>query len=158
MMERRPIPFVDGEQFRIDREGCVYGRRERPRHGRRDSRSRSPGSISIAWEPRKPISLEAARQLGRSRGRDGGELVIRSREYPFKMPGGETLSMTKPASVRRVSYLPKPPVDAELLIGEVMQAHDDVDINWFCITSADGMVHLFHGPSVAREVFGKNAG
>ena len=90
--------------------------------------------------------------------RDGGDLVIPSHEVPFKLLGGGTQSLTTPAAVRRVSYLPKPPVDAELLIGEVMQAHGDVDTNWFCVTSADGMVHLFHGPSVAREVFGKNAG
>ena len=157
-MELRPIPFIDGEQFRIDREGCVHTRRERPRHGRRDSRSPSPGRMTIRWEPCTPIPITEARKLGARRVRDGGDLVIPSHEVPFKLPGGGTQSLTTLAAVRRVSYLPKPPVDAELLIGEVMQAHGDVDTNWFCVTSADGMVHLFHGPSVAREVFGKNAG
>ena len=158
MMELRPIPFIDGEQFRIDREGCVHTRRERPRHGRRDSRSPSPGSMTIRWEPSTPIPLEKARELGASRARDGGDLLIPSHEVILKLPGGGTKSLMALAAVRRVSYLPKPPVDAELLIGEVMQAHGDVASNWFCVTSADGMVHLFHGPSAAREVFGKSDG
>ena len=157
-MELRLIPFIDGELFRINREGCVHTRRESPRHGRRDSRSRSPGRVSITWKPCTPIPLKEARELGASRARDGGDLLIPSHEVIRKLPGGGTQSRTTPAAVRRVSYLPKPPVDAELLIGEVMQAHGDVDTNWFCVTSADGMVHLFHGPSVAREVFGKSAG
>jgi hypothetical protein len=145
-MELRRIPFIGGDGFRIDREGAVFKRQE--------SRGRSRGSKSIAWVLCKPISLDEAVGFAKSRARDEGtKLVIPARQVSIDIPSGGTWSRILPTAVRRVSYLANPPVDAGLLIGEAMQARGDLDSNWFFVTNADRWAHLFHGPSVARDVF-----
>ena len=145
MMELRPIPFISDDGFRVSREGCVRTRHER--------RGRSSRMSSIAWDPCAPMSLEEARKFARGRARDGGELVIPSREVRLTTPDGEILSRRTPTAVRRVRTVPSPPAGAELLIGEAMEAQGDVSSNWFLLSTSDGSLHLFHGPSVARAVF-----
>jgi hypothetical protein len=145
-MELRPIPFVEDPRYRIDSAGRVHARRE----SRRGSRKR----IEVKWEPCQPMKLDKAREFARGRARDGGELLIPDREVTIKTSDQLSLSRLTHAAVRRVTHVEKHAADDGYLAAEAIPADGDTNHGWFRLTCADGVVHVFHGPSVATCIFG----
>jgi hypothetical protein len=149
-MELRPIPFIEDARYGIDRQGRV--------HSLKEAKGRARGIVIAKWSPCVPLSLAKAGNFARvSAGYpfalvfDTTEVVLQlhqdGRREEFERPyrAAECIRHNKNASPERAFFK-----------GGSVRATGDLTDGWYCI-DANGSMHIFHGPSVAAEVFAKNA-
>lgn len=135
--ELRAIPFIGGKRYRIDREGRLYQERicAKGRQRRFPSWSRIDG-----------LTLTAAKLLAR-----------RSLRFPFELTGPSSIvreGVAEPfLAVECVLFDLHAPTDRAAYRSGELRAVGDLNTGWYRIDRADGRALLFHGPSLAAEIF-----
>lgn len=164
--ELRVIPCLEDDRFVIDRNGHVYRLRVTP--------GRARGRSEARWAPLQSLSLTKACNLARNSLRWWGPLVFPTtyvvrREYA----DGTVEERTIPAiaaeqvihdpRVRAPMITPDQPSDGSdfpppqaSYVGGFNHAAGDTNNGWYCVEKLSGVLHLFHGPSVAAAIFAKD--
>lgn len=148
-MELRPIPFIESPNYRIDRKGRVHSLKtaRRPR-----------GLLAVKWSPCDPLSLAQASNFARVSAGYPFALVVDTSEVILTLyPDGRREEREQPyRAAECIRHNPNDSPGRASFKGGSVRAAGDLDHGWYCI-DANGSKHLFHGPSVAAEVFTKDA-
>jgi len=150
-MELRPIPFIESPNYRIDRQGRVHSLKKAK------GRARSLPAAT-KWSPCVPLSLARASDFARVSAGYRFALVIDTSEVILvHHPDGRREERERPyRAAECIRHNPNDPPGQASLKGGSVRATGDLEHGWYCIEAA-GSKHLFHGPSVAAEVFAKDA-
>lgn len=150
MTELRPIPFVESLNYRIDRQGRV--------HSLRKAKGRARGHLAVKWSPCEPLSLAHAGNFARVSAGYHFALVFDTTEVVVRLfQDGRHEEYERPyRAAQCIRHNANDSPEHALFKGASVRATGNIEIGWYCI-DADGSKHLFHGPSVAAEVFGKDA-
>lgn len=146
MMELRPIEFIQDDRYRIDRSGAVY---------KLKAVDRGRGRVFAKWEPCTPLAFTKARNL-----------ASKTLEYPFELlmhmtrvellihPDGRMLERVVPFhGAECIRHDPATPKGEAQWKGPTVAAVGDLKVGWYCVECTGKVVHLFHGESVAAELF-----
>ena len=149
-MELRPIPFVESPNYRLDRQGRV--------HSLRKAKGRARGLLAAKWSPCDPLSLARASDFARVSAGYHFALVFDTTEVVLRIhQDGRREEYERPyRAAECIRHTPNDAPERAFLKGGSVRATGDLEHGWYCI-DANGSKHLFHGPSVAAEVFAKDA-
>lgn len=150
MTKLRTIPFVESADCRIDRQGRV--------HSLKRAKGRARGLAAAKWSLCAPLALDQATHFARVTMDYPFELVVEEPEVIIVLHAdGRREEFKQPyKGAECIRHNSKDPPERAGFKGGSVRAVGDLTRDWYCI-DADGTKHLFHGPSVAAEVFAKDA-
>jgi len=149
-MELRPIEFIQDDRYRIDRSGTV--------HALKESKGRARGLAGLKWKQCNSLTLTKARNLASKTLEYPFDLVMHTTQPVFLIhPDGRMLERLEPfLAAECIRHDPATPKGEAQWKGHPVTAVGNLDAGWYCVESKGKVVHLFHGESVAAELFKQN--
>jgi hypothetical protein len=149
-MELRPIEFIQDDRYRIDRSGTV--------HALKESKGRARGLAGLKWKPCEPLTLTKARNLARNTLDYPFELVMQTTRVVLLIhEDGRMLERVEPfLAAECIRHDPATPEGEAQWKGHPVTAVGNLEAGWFHLKTKANVVHMFHGESLAAELFKQN--